>query len=382
MKRWVLIIIMWVFMPMAAFSLLAGAGNAAERMDRAASGSLNATYRIEGQEVRLVDGRCERPAAPDSAIITRTTVLGRPVTGDLDAAGGEDAVLLLRYDPGGSGIFYYLAAAISVDSRYQGTKAVLLGDRIVPRDIKISNRVIVVRYTDRRPAEPMSAYPTIAKVAALAVVNDQLTAIGALVEGRVTIGHEVRAFEPCNGSEALWLIGASPALKEIMAVYRRVPPDEKPYRPVFAALAGKRVAPPTDGFGADYKAAFRATHLVRMEPGQNCPRNVGRINSRRPSDEKITFDTATLDADGLYGPVGAKRALSYEFCIPAMAPHRAEVARTDPTVQFFAVSPGRIGCGTHEMLCIGSTHQKDYTGVLRRLIALPYVQRIDQGFFE
>ena len=373
---------MLVLVPLAALSLLAGAGHAAERMDRAASGPLNATYWIEGQEIRLVDGRFERPTAPDSAIKTRATALGRPVYGDLDANGGEDAVLLLTYDPGGSGIFYYLAAAISVDSRYQGTHAALLGDRIVPRDIKISNRVIVVRYTDRRPAEPMSAYPTIAKRAALAVVNDQLAAIGSLVEGRVTIGHEVRAFQPCNGHEALWLMGSSPALKEIMAAYRRVPSDEKPYRPVFAVLSGKKVAPPTDGFGADYNAAFVATHLVRMEPGPNCPRHVGRIDSRLPIDGKITFDMATLDADGLYGPVGAKRALAYEFCIPAMAPHRAEVARTDPTVQFFALSPGRIGCGTHEMLCIGSTHQKDYRGVLRRLTELPYVQRIDQLFWE
>jgi len=41
---------------------------------------------------------------------------------------------------------------------------------------------------------------------------------------------------------------------------------------------------------------------------------------------------------------------------------------TDPlnaTVKFFAQSPGRIGCGKDENLCIGSTHQKDFRRVLQ-----------------
>lgn len=381
MKRLVQIVI-FVFMLTGAFSLVACAGNAADPSDFAANDPLNATYLIEGQDVRLVDGRCERPAAPDSATKTRTIVLGQPVAGDLDGTGGEDAVVLLRYDPGGSGIFYCLAAAISGDRQYKGTNAVLLGDRIVPRDIKLSHRVVVVRYTDRLPAEPMSAYPTIDKIAALALVNGQLTAIGPLLDGHVTIGHEVRAFQPCNGSESLWLVGTSPALREITAAYRRMPPDKKHYRPVFAVLAGKRVAPPPDGFGADYEAAFRATHLVKMAPGENCSPDVGRTGPPSATEDKISFDVATFDEDGLYGPTGAKRALSYAFCIPAGPPHRSEVAQIDQTVAFYTASPGRTDCGTHEILCIGSTHQKDYRGVLRRLAQLPYVQRINQSFFE
>jgi hypothetical protein len=45
--------------------------------------------------------------------------------------------LLITHDPGGSGTFYYVAAAINVNKRYQGTNAVLLGDRIAPMDIGI-----------------------------------------------------------------------------------------------------------------------------------------------------------------------------------------------------------------------------------------------------
>jgi hypothetical protein len=103
-----------------------------------------------------------------------------------------------------------------------------------------------------------------------------------------------------------------------------------------------------------------------------------------PADpwQKMTFDVSKLDESGLYGPPGGKRALSYEFCIPDTLQNRAEVKRIDPTIQFFAQSPGRIGCGKDENLCIGSTHQKDIRGVLQRLAELTYVQRIDESFFE
>jgi len=83
-----------------------------------------------------------------------------------------------------------------------------------------------------------------------------------------------------------------------------------------------------------------------------------------------------------YGPLDGKRALSYEFCIPDTEQHRTEVKRIDPTVKFFAQSPGRIGCGKDENLCIGSPQQKDIRGVLQRLAELMYVQRIDESFFE
>ena len=97
---------------------------------------------------------------------------------------------------------------------------------------------------------------------------------------------------------------------------------------------------------------------------------------------KITFDVSKLDESGLYGPPDGKRALPYEFCIPDTVQHRTEVKRIDPTVKFFAESPGRIGCDKDENLCIGSTHQKEFRIVLQRLAELIYVQRIDESFFE
>ena len=98
--------------------------------------------------------------------------------------------------------------------------------------------------------------------------------------------------------------------------------------------------------------------------------------------DKITFDIYKLDEYGLYGATDGKRALAYEFCIPDNMQHRAEVMKIDPTVTFYGESPGRIGCKEHESLCIGSTHQKDFRGILQRLAELPYVQRIDESFSE
>ena len=44
--------------------------------------------------------------------------------------GDKDAPLLLTHDPSGSGTFYYVAATINVNGRYQATNTVLLDDLI------------------------------------------------------------------------------------------------------------------------------------------------------------------------------------------------------------------------------------------------------------
>lgn len=97
---------------------------------------------------------------------------------------------------------------------------------------------------------------------------------------------------------------------------------------------------------------------------------------------KVTFDVSELDDDGLRGPPDGHRAVSYEFCIPDTPDHEAEVSGIDPTVECTSRSPGRIGCGEDEMLCIGSTHQESFRAVLRQLAALDYVERIDEAHFE
>jgi hypothetical protein len=97
---------------------------------------------------------------------------------------------------------------------------------------------------------------------------------------------------------------------------------------------------------------------------------------------KIHFDLSEFNDDGLYGPPDALRAAMYEFCIPARADLAAEVASIDPTVQIYASSPGRIGCGSNEYLCIGSTGQPGFREVLANLAQLQYVSRIQLSVLE
>ncbi len=100
------------------------------------------------------------------------------------------------------------------------------------------------------------------------------------------------------------------------------------------------------------------------------------------ASDKITFDLSALNADGLIGPPDGLRAVSYEFCIPDTETHRAEVRAIDPTVEFQGGSPGRIGCGPDQCLCIGMTHQPGFRRILRNLAECRYIERIDPCFFE
>ena len=122
---------------------------------------LNATYTIEGQPVTLVDGKSSVPAAPGSATQVTTLVFSEPASGDLNNDGKPDAALILVQNPGGSGTFYYAAAAINTPGGAVGTNAILLGDRIAPENISIANGKIVANYADRNPGEPMTAAPSL-----------------------------------------------------------------------------------------------------------------------------------------------------------------------------------------------------------------------------
>ncbi|UCG10991.1 MAG: Gmad2 immunoglobulin-like domain-containing protein [Deltaproteobacteria bacterium] len=237
---------------------------------------LNATYTIERQEISLLNGRSEMEAAPSSATKIMASVFGEPVFGDLDDDGDEDAALLLVYDPGGSGTFYYVAVARNEKGTYRGTHGVLLGDRVAPHGVEIRNGLVVANYADRRPEEPMAARPSLGKSKYLSLNDGVLAVIQPLgegeqvLEGWVTIGHEVRSFLPCSRKTDLWILGNSPALKEITAAYRQALPNSKSYTPLFMVLAGNYTVRPNDGFGTQYEGGVFATQLVRLLPKGNC----------------------------------------------------------------------------------------------------------------
>ncbi len=115
---------------------------------------LNATYIIEGTPVTLINGK-------SLANGVSTTAFGPPASGDLNGDGMSDAAIILMQNPGGSGTFFYAAAAINTPNGASGTNAIFLGDRIAPQNISIANGVIMANYADRKPGEPMSAQPSV-----------------------------------------------------------------------------------------------------------------------------------------------------------------------------------------------------------------------------
>lgn len=132
----------------------------------------DAEYRIDSALVQLKDGVAEVEAAPGSASKVTTRYFGNEYRTDLNNDGREDVVFLLTQETGGSGVFYYVVAALNTERGYVGSDGYLLGDRIAPQSIEMSSNprqknVIVANYADRAPGEPMTAQPSVGKSAYL-----------------------------------------------------------------------------------------------------------------------------------------------------------------------------------------------------------------------
>ncbi len=130
---------------------------------------LNASYVIEGQEITLVNGKAESPAAPDSATMV-TTEQGHPNIVEELIDGDHYATLVLKQTPGGSGTFYYLFAIINGVA----TEGYFLGDRIEIQKITIEDKKIVAIYLDRKENEPMTTEPSVEVKKTFTVKDSQL----------------------------------------------------------------------------------------------------------------------------------------------------------------------------------------------------------------
>jgi len=133
---------------------------------RGATSSQNATYRIDGQLVTLVDGFAESEVVSDSAARVVTKYFGNEVTTDLNGDGRADEVFVLTQSTGGTGTFFYVVAALNTVNGWEGSAGYLLGDRISPQTTELSQNpnhqnVIVVNYIDRAADQPMSEEPSV-----------------------------------------------------------------------------------------------------------------------------------------------------------------------------------------------------------------------------
>jgi len=120
----------------------------------------NCTYNIEGKQVTLVNGKAELEIVPGSASKDVFQYFGNEARGDFNNDGFEDVAFLLTENSGGSGTFYYVAAALGNKDKCIGTNGVLLGDRIAPQTTQF-NGDIIVNYATRAENQPMTAQPSI-----------------------------------------------------------------------------------------------------------------------------------------------------------------------------------------------------------------------------
>ena len=144
--------------------------------------SQNATYMIEGEAVTLVNGVAEKQLAPGSASKQVTSYFGNEVAIDLNSDGLMDSAFLFTQDSGGSGTFYYVAAAVNGKEGYTGTNAILLGDRIAPQSTFIDPEnpaQFIVSYGEIPAGEPMSSEPTHMVSRTFKLVDGRLVEVSA-----------------------------------------------------------------------------------------------------------------------------------------------------------------------------------------------------------
>lgn len=89
-----------------------------------------------------------------------TTIWGTPKTGNLNEDTLVDQAVILTQNTGGSGDFYYVAAAVNQGGKYLGTNAQLLGDSIAMQTMMITpDKLIEVNYAVRAEGDPMTEQP-------------------------------------------------------------------------------------------------------------------------------------------------------------------------------------------------------------------------------
>ena len=125
------------------------------------TGYKDITVDLNGIPIKLSNGQAEMESAPGSSTKTFFRYFGNEAFGDLNGDGKEDVAFLFTQETGGSGTFFYVVAALQIKTGYEGTNAVLLGDRIAPQSTSILEGEILVNFADRQKDEPFTTQPSV-----------------------------------------------------------------------------------------------------------------------------------------------------------------------------------------------------------------------------
>ncbi len=123
----------------------------------------NISYSIEGVDFFLNQGVAEKGNVLSASLTQKVSVVGEPIFGDINHTSDNDAVVILTHEPGGSGTFYYVSAAIFRDGKYVSTNTLFIGDRIKIQNIEFADQEFIVHYLDRRLDQDFSEVPMLAK---------------------------------------------------------------------------------------------------------------------------------------------------------------------------------------------------------------------------
>lgn len=134
----------------------------------------NATYMFGDGPITLSQGRTEIQLLPNSALMEEVFLTGQVAYGDINKDDRNDSAVILVRSGGGSGSFVYVTALVSGNTGYSGSNAILIGDRVAPKNISIASGVITVEYLDRGEDEPFAVEPTIAVTKQYSYRNGEL----------------------------------------------------------------------------------------------------------------------------------------------------------------------------------------------------------------
>ncbi|HEY4514922.1 MAG TPA: hypothetical protein VJJ22_02065 [Candidatus Paceibacterota bacterium] len=135
----------------------------------------NLTYTIREEKIALVNGVANTTAGPGSASIITTRFFGKDTRGDVNHDGISDVTFIITQTGGGSGTFYYIASAVSTPAGgREGTNAIFLGDRIVPKSLDILDSNIILEYLDHAQGQDLASRPSVTVSKIFTVENGYL----------------------------------------------------------------------------------------------------------------------------------------------------------------------------------------------------------------
>jgi hypothetical protein len=134
---------------------------------------LNARYELPEAAHSIVSVHDGKWNLEDAEGRRSLTVMDLNLRGDLNGDGADDAVMLLVYWGGGSGVFSYLAAVLNDKGQPRHVSSVELGDRVKIKSVRLKRGKITARLvvTGERDA---ACCPTERITLVFALVNGEL----------------------------------------------------------------------------------------------------------------------------------------------------------------------------------------------------------------